>query len=196
MAQQRLGGRVVRSTLLDAQYPGGSFDVVTMFEVLEHLPAIKAHLQEAMRLLKPGGWLCVSVPNFESLERYVFGRWWVGLDAPRHLIQFSPESLRSLLSGAGLAIRELRSVNADRIQKSKSRITYAQESLRYLLRALKLYPQRVPPTPETLYQNQAVPLAPQKRVFRIVEKIFLSPFVRLAGVLDRENTLWVVGQKP
>ena len=194
-AKQQLSGRVSASSLLHASYESNFFDVVSLFEVLEHLPDLMGHLQEIRRVLKSGGWLCLSVPNFASLERKIFGRWWVGLDAPRHLQQFTPRSLRSVLEAAGLEVVELRSVNADKIQMSKRGITYCQESLRYRLRSLGLYPQHVPQTAEEFSGEKTEKAAFWKKGIRALEWIVFYPLCSFARSIDRENTLWAVARK-
>lgn len=194
-ARRELGGRAVLTTLLKASYPAEHFDVVSLFEVLEHLPDVLGHLREIRRILKPEGLVCLSVPNFASLERTVFRRWWAGLDAPRHLQQFTPESLRFFLETSGFAVLELRSVNADRIQARKRAITYCQDSLRFFLRDLGLYPRLIPPTAADFATGEPPDPPLWKKAIRGLEWIALYPFCLLARWLDRDNTLWAWGQK-
>jgi SAM-dependent methyltransferase len=61
------------------------FDVITMWHVIEHLPNPWEVIAEATRKLRPGGLLVISAPNPESLQFRLFGRYWMHLDAPRHL---------------------------------------------------------------------------------------------------------------
>ena len=194
-ARQQLGDRVTLTTLREASYPPDSFDVVSLFEVLEHLPDVLGHLREISRLLKPGGLICLSVPNFASLERVVFGRWWAGLDVPRHLQQFTPKSLRFFLERAGFEVLELRSINADKIQAGKRAITYCQESLRFFLRDLGLYPRRIPPTVADLSTLETPDPPLWKQVIHWLEWIGFYPFCLLARCMDRDNTLWAWGRK-
>jgi SAM-dependent methyltransferase len=81
-----------------------SFDVVTMFHVLEHVTDPRAALDYAARLLKPSGSLVIQVPNADSVQARLFGTRWYGLDVPRHVINFSAEGLRILLREAGMRI--------------------------------------------------------------------------------------------
>ena len=73
------------------------FDLVAMSHVLEHAVDPVALLDACIALLRPGGRLCVICPNAESLGRRLFGRWWFGLEQPRHL---GIPTLRSLQSAA------------------------------------------------------------------------------------------------
>ena len=193
--KKRLGDRVALATLVEAGYPSDYFDVVSLFEVLEHLPDPIDQLREIHRILKPGGSVCLSVPNFASLECWVFGKWWAGLDAPRHFQQFTPESLRFCLEVAGFEVAELRSINADKIQAGKQTITYCQESLRFFLRDLGLYPRRAGPSNGELATPSPQERPAWKRGIHWLEWLTFYPFCMLAHRLDRDNTLWAWGRK-
>lgn len=88
-------------------WPDGTFDVVSMWHVLEHLPDPSVALREAARVLRPGGALFAGAPNFDSPE----ARWsrdkWFHLDVPRHLTHLTRESLSSALVSAGFEIQRI-----------------------------------------------------------------------------------------
>src|SRR6266536_1737633 len=71
-----------------------SFALITLWHVLEHLWAPRRDLQIIRTLLKPGGTLIVEVPNFGDPLRRLFGSSWAYVDVPRHLLQFTPRTLR------------------------------------------------------------------------------------------------------
>jgi len=100
-ARQRYGLRIFTGQLAEAGYADEYFDVATLWHVLEHLPHPRSALSEIHRILKPGGILVVQVPNLGSLEARLFGRFWAGVDAPRHLYVFSQKTLSDLLRAAG-----------------------------------------------------------------------------------------------
>ena len=101
----RARGLSVRAGTLDSQdYPASSFDAVTLKHVVEHVHEPRAFLRECARILKPGGRLVVLTPNVRSLGHRVFGVSWLGLDAPRHLVLFTSESLRAAAEDAGLRV--------------------------------------------------------------------------------------------
>lgn len=106
-AQEKYGITVLTGQLSDLQLPAGGFDVVTMWHVLEHLPAPRRVLGEVHRLLNEEGVLIVSCPMADSAERRLFGRYWAGYDVPRHLFTFSRRTLPALLEESGFTTREL-----------------------------------------------------------------------------------------
>lgn len=77
------------------------FDVITMWNVLEHLEQPITDLRHAYPLLKDGGWFVFSIPNLESLEARIFGQYWLGWDLPRHLYLFPQSLLKNILNEIG-----------------------------------------------------------------------------------------------
>jgi SAM-dependent methyltransferase len=90
--------------VLDCHFPGRFFDLVFLWHVLEHLPNPREVLQEIFRVLAPGGVLLLCVPNIESLQARLAGKNWFHLDLPRHLYQYSPGALKTLLASIGFRI--------------------------------------------------------------------------------------------
>jgi SAM-dependent methyltransferase len=99
--------RMVSRDIWATQLPEGHFDVICFWHVLEHLPAPDRVLARVRQLLRPGGLVVVSVPNVDSLQAHLFGRYWYGFDdVPRHLHHFSPPVLARLFDSAGLSWKE------------------------------------------------------------------------------------------
>jgi SAM-dependent methyltransferase len=90
--------------LPEAPFRPGTFDVVTLYHVLEHLYDPAAYIEAAHRLLRPGGRLILQVPNAASLQFILLGEHWNGLDVPRHLYAFRPDDLEVLLDCCGFEI--------------------------------------------------------------------------------------------
>ena len=88
--------------LAECRFPDGHFRLVTIWHVLEHLRDPLTTLAEIRRILAPGGWLSVAVPNFGGAQAEAAGRHWFHLDLPRHLWHFRRRSLEALLAKAGL----------------------------------------------------------------------------------------------
>jgi len=108
---RQAAGCIVHSTSLDdAPLEPGSFDVITMFGVLEHLHDPRRALQRVHGLLRPDGVLAVYVPNFQYLRVKDAGpvAWlrtgrWSDLHPQEHMFQFTPRSLRQMLENSGFA---------------------------------------------------------------------------------------------
>ncbi len=106
-ARTNYGLDVHHGTLGDANIPLACRDIVVMWHVLEHLPDPLAGLRQVAGILAPGGVLLAAVPNFDSYEARLFGRRWYSLDAPRHLIHFTPATLTIAVEQAGLQVQTI-----------------------------------------------------------------------------------------
>lgn len=81
-----------------------TFEVITLWHVLEHIP----HLQEQIHFLKnhlsKEGLLLIAVPNYKSKDAQHYGDYWAAWDVPRHLWHFSQESIRLLFQQQGFEL--------------------------------------------------------------------------------------------
>ncbi|MFT4153765.1 class I SAM-dependent methyltransferase [Parafilimonas sp.] len=75
-----------------------SFDVITLWHVLEHVHRLHDYLSMFHALLKPGGALIIAVPNYTSYDAAIYNNNWAAYDVPRHLYHFSPASMQWLLN--------------------------------------------------------------------------------------------------
>ena len=73
-----------------------SFDVITMWHVLEHVPNLEEQISQLKRVLKPNGTLLIAVPNFNSFDAKYYKQYWAGFDVPRHLWHFSKRAIHQL----------------------------------------------------------------------------------------------------
>jgi SAM-dependent methyltransferase len=80
----------------------GTFDVITLWHVLEHVHKPIELLRALGEHLAPEGVIVISVPNFKSVQSALFKGAWFHLDPPRHLIHFEPDTLTSTVEHAGL----------------------------------------------------------------------------------------------
>lgn len=102
-ARRVLGLNAGQGDITSANYASESFDLVLLFNVLEHLMSPIDTLREISRVLRPGGVLAVKVPSVDSLQFRVFGRrWQILCEAPRHVLIPSNIGVRILLARAGL----------------------------------------------------------------------------------------------
>lgn len=105
-AARSLGSnRVFNGELMAARMPPVKFDAITFWDSLEHLPNPRAVLQEAARLLRPGGIVVIGLPNFGSYQARHFGADWFGLSLPHHLCHYTRETLTRLLESCGFRVR-------------------------------------------------------------------------------------------
>ena len=81
--------------------PRGSFDLITAFHVVEHLPDPARALRNMLAWLAADGLMVVEVPNVGGWGGSLFGRHWSGLDFPRHLVHFTPATMRALVERCG-----------------------------------------------------------------------------------------------
>jgi 2-polyprenyl-3-methyl-5-hydroxy-6-metoxy-1,4-benzoquinol methylase len=91
-----------------SQLPENCFDVVTLWQVLEHVPYPLMILKEAHRILKPGGVVAVSTPNIGGAPARILGRRWWNIRRV-HINQFTTETLRGIFKNAGF--KEISSVS-------------------------------------------------------------------------------------
>jgi 2-polyprenyl-3-methyl-5-hydroxy-6-metoxy-1,4-benzoquinol methylase len=94
-------------------FADASFDLVSIWHVLEHTTDPAAVLHGIARVLKPGGIVAVAVPNFGSWQARHFGRHWFHLDLPRHLYHFRLSTLRRLLAEQHIEVIEVRTQSWD-----------------------------------------------------------------------------------
>jgi 2-polyprenyl-3-methyl-5-hydroxy-6-metoxy-1,4-benzoquinol methylase len=102
VAEKNSGAQVFVGDIVAARFPAESFDVITCFDVLEHLYEPRQVMAKVVEWLKPDGVFYVLVPNIDSAESRVFKSYWGGLELPRHLFHYSPASLRYLAKSTGL----------------------------------------------------------------------------------------------
>lgn len=82
----------------------GSFDVVTMWHVLEHVSDIDQRIIQIKRILKNDGLLVFALPNYQSWDSKHYHSFWAAWDVPRHLSHFSQKSFQTLIQNHNLEI--------------------------------------------------------------------------------------------
>ncbi len=118
-AREVRGLPVMQGTVQDCSAAPGSLDVVTAFDVLEHIPDPMAELDHYRQRLKPGGWLFLSTPNIDGLfPRLSLGlahrlNYWPHPEPPHHLFQFSVITLRRMLEASGFSPGPVRHCHID-----------------------------------------------------------------------------------
>jgi SAM-dependent methyltransferase len=108
MARER-GLDVVTELLEEAGLPESHYDVVSAFHVLEHMPDSRGFLQTMSRWVRPGGFVVVEVPNFNSVQRRRLREDWPGLRPREHIVHFTPQTLERVLRAVGITPVMMRS---------------------------------------------------------------------------------------
>jgi 2-polyprenyl-3-methyl-5-hydroxy-6-metoxy-1,4-benzoquinol methylase len=98
------GLRVENGTVESASYPQGSFDAVTIFDVIEHVREPVRVLAKAAELLVPGGHVFVYTPNWDCAERLLMGSECHFIWGTNHLVYFTAETLSRALTAAGFEV--------------------------------------------------------------------------------------------
>ena len=100
----------VKAKLYDPQeintLPDESFDLITMWHVLEHVDNLKEEIRHLQRLLKKGGKLVLALPNFKSHDAQYYKEYWAAYDVPRHLNHFCRESINNIFKNTELKQRK------------------------------------------------------------------------------------------
>lgn len=112
-ARGHFGIEVHQGDWRDAGHADGSFDVITLFDVIEHVPDPLGELRAIRRLLRPGGLLLQSTPNIDGLFprlSYLLAHrldYWPHPEPPHHLYQFSDRTLAELTERAGYEVSRI-----------------------------------------------------------------------------------------
>lgn len=89
--------------LRNCGYPDNYFDLLTLWDVLEHLSSPRAFLTDAYRVIRRGGFVVSCTPNIKSMPAKLFGKYWLNF-ARMHLYYFSPKTLTTLLEQSGFTV--------------------------------------------------------------------------------------------
>ena len=84
-----------------------SFDIITMWHVLEHVPDLEKQIHELKRLLKPNGTLIVAVPNFKSFDANHYKEFWAAYDVPIHFWHFSKTAIKLLFEKQNMKLEKV-----------------------------------------------------------------------------------------
>jgi 2-polyprenyl-3-methyl-5-hydroxy-6-metoxy-1,4-benzoquinol methylase len=106
LARCEFGDRVHAGLLDDAAFPGLLFEVISLIDVVEHVPDPAALLRSVRERLVPDGILVAVLPNARSLVRRLLGPRWPHY-TPEHLYYWSPENISAFLEAEGWRVRAL-----------------------------------------------------------------------------------------
>ena len=136
-ARSRLGLDVLKGQLTELDLPAERYDVVLMQETIEHLLDPMSVLVKIRYLLRLGGVIILTTPNYASLARRLIGSEWSVLSPGEHLFYFESHTLRTALEKAGFAqirISPYGSLNPNQVHQRTLRVRLAQRMLRSMIR--------------------------------------------------------------
>jgi 2-polyprenyl-3-methyl-5-hydroxy-6-metoxy-1,4-benzoquinol methylase len=116
---------------LDA-FSKSSFDVITMWHVLEHVSDLGDRMQQLKNLVKPKGTIIIAVPNCDSYDAKKYGEFWAGYDLPRHLYHFAKSDVKLLLEKHGFTIVNILPMKFDAFYVSLLSEKYKSGKMRWM----------------------------------------------------------------
>jgi 2-polyprenyl-3-methyl-5-hydroxy-6-metoxy-1,4-benzoquinol methylase len=114
-----------------ASLESNSFDIITMWHVLEHVPNLEEYISELKRLIKPTGTIIIAVPNFKSYDAKYYGEFWAAFDVPRHLWHFSKTAIQKLFAKENLNLVEVLPMKFDSFYVSLLSEKYKNGKMNY-----------------------------------------------------------------
>lgn len=121
IARQRTKAEIIESEALE-KLPDASFDVITMWHVLEHVDNLRWQVAQLQRLIKPNGKIVIAVPNYKSYDGQHYKEHWAAYDVPRHLSHFNRTTMAKILTN-----NELKLVKTDKLKWDAYYISYMSE---------------------------------------------------------------------
>lgn len=106
-AIKHLGLNVKQGNLFKAHYPDSFFDIITLYNVLEHIHNPQKVIAELNRIMKKDGIVVIQVPNINCIQFKLFKKRWAALDVPRDLYYFNIPLLERILAKENLTITHI-----------------------------------------------------------------------------------------
>jgi 2-polyprenyl-3-methyl-5-hydroxy-6-metoxy-1,4-benzoquinol methylase len=95
---------LVSTTPLEKIEMNGKYDLITLFDVIEHLPGLSEAFQKLHDILEPDGTIALITPDYSSAQRKLFGKRWFQFKPYEHIQYFTPTTLARALKPHGLKI--------------------------------------------------------------------------------------------
>ena len=135
-SRKKLGLDIYDKDLLELKLDEKSFDIVTMWHVLEHVKDPERYIEKIYDLLGNKGKLVIEVPNLDSWTAGFTGRYWLGLDMKYHRTFFTASSLSSLLERNNFKIKQIHTFSLEystfiSVQSIVNKILWSQNSVRF-----------------------------------------------------------------
>ena len=124
IAKKRIKANIIKSEELE-QIPDNTFDIITMWHVLEHVDNLRWQVEQLQRLIKPNGRIVIAVPNYKSHDGQFYKEHWAAYDVPRHLSHFNQQVITKIFRTKGLQL-----VRKDKLIWDAYYISYMSEQYR------------------------------------------------------------------
>ena len=112
IAEKKLNIKVFSPAELE-NLPDNSFDIITMWHVLEHVADLKTEIHHLQRLLKNDGRLILALPNYKSFDAEYYKDKWAAYDVPRHLNHFSRTSIENIFKETKFQLTDIKPLKWD-----------------------------------------------------------------------------------
>jgi len=182
IARMSTGAQIFTGEASDAPYRSECFDVITSFDLLEHVYDPRAFLMKVWEWLRPGGIYCLNLPNIDSWEARLFGSYWYGLEMPRHLTHFSPASLSHVMKSLGF----------EQAVVVTPPVTYVERSANYLASAFWSKLGLHPVSQAEAKEDGLV----WKAIRRVLRMTLIEPFGLMASRSLAGGSIMAVFRKP
>ena len=125
IAKKRIKAEIFSSEDLE-QIPNETFDVITMWHVLEHVDDFKWQMSQLQRLIKKGGRIVIALPNYKSYDATFYKEKWAAYDVPRHLNHFNKDTLVKIFK-----TNDLNLVKTDKLKWDAYYISFMSEQYKH-----------------------------------------------------------------
>lgn len=112
IAEEKLGTKIFSPEELQ-NIPNESFDIVTMWHVLEHVADLKTEIDHLERIVKKNGRLVLALPNYKSFDAEYYKDKWAAYDVPRHLNHFSRTSIKNIFDTTAFQLIDIKPLKWD-----------------------------------------------------------------------------------
>ena len=130
ITENKLGIGVLNPSQITELFEG-SFDLVTMWHVLEHVHDLQFQIEELKRLIKKNGKVVIALPNFKSPDALHYGEYWAAWDVPRHLYHFEREVIINMMKSKGFEVDALYPMKWDAFYVSLLSENYRNKSFSF-----------------------------------------------------------------
>jgi 2-polyprenyl-3-methyl-5-hydroxy-6-metoxy-1,4-benzoquinol methylase len=131
LAREHLNVKIINNTLTDHTFGDEKFDVVTFWHVFEHVEDPITTLTVVNEILHGDGIVVITLPILKSIDHWIFGKYWIGFELPRHLHFFSKEKMLELLTLTGFEFLESRCLYGSHAM--------SMTSLKFWMRSKKIF---------------------------------------------------------